>query len=247
MSGHSKWSTIKHKKGALDAKRGKLFTKLIKAITVAAKQGGGDMDANPTLRTAVATAKSNNMPSDNIDRAIKKGTGELEGVTYDEVYYEGYGPSGVAFYVHSLTDNKNRTAAEIRSVFTKNNGNMAGAGSVAWVFEAKGLITVDVDKAEEDNLMDLAIEAGAEDFSKSGDVFEIITEPQAFEDVKQALADKNIPTTISDLTRIPKNEVKVSVDDAHKVMKLIDALEDNDDVQSVYNNAEIPDDFMADA
>jgi YebC/PmpR family DNA-binding regulatory protein len=244
MSGHSKWSTIKHKKGAADAKRGKIFTKLGKAITVAARAGGGDSEINTTLRTAVLAARAANMPNDNIDRAIKRGTGELEGVSYEEVFYEGYGPSGVAIYVQCLTDNKNRTAAEMRSIFSKHNGNMAGMGSVAWLFEPKGLIVVDVDKANEETLMDLAIEAGAEDFSKSGDVYEIVTAPQDFEVVRLAIEKKSIPMKSADLTRIPKNQVAISSDDVSKILKLIDKIEDNDDVQNVYANFEIPDDMM---
>jgi YebC/PmpR family DNA-binding regulatory protein len=244
MSGHSKWSTIRHKKGAADAKRGKLFTKLGKAITIAARDGGGDINTNTTLRTAVQAARGANMPNDNIDRAIKRGTGELEGVTYEEVFYEGYGPNGVAIYVQSLTDNKNRTAAEVRSIFSKHNGNMAGLGSVAWVFESKGLIVVDVDKAAEEELMEIAIDAGAEDFSRSGDVFEIITAPQDFDMVRQALEKKDIPMQSADLTRIAKNQVPVSNDDVRKIIKLIERLEDNDDVQNVYVNIEIPDDIL---
>jgi len=244
MSGHSKWASIKHKKGAADAKRGKLFTKYIKAITVAARQGGGDPDKNPTLRLAIATAKSGNMPNDNIDRAIKKGTGDLEGVTYEDIYYEGYGPKGVAIYVHCLTDNKNRIAAEVRNIFAKNNGNMAGAGSVAWLFEQKGLIIVDAAAEKEDVLMEIVIDAGAEDFSTSGDSYEVVTTVQDYEQVKQALLDKNIQPSSAELTCIPKNQVPVDADEAKKVMKLIEALEDNDDVQNVYANFEIPDELM---
>jgi len=244
MSGHSKWSTIRHKKGAADAKRGKLFTKLGKAITIAAREGGGDITTNTTLRTAVQVARAANMPNDNIERALKRGTGELEGVTYEEVFYEGYGPNGVAIYVQSLTDNKNRTAAEVRNIFSKHNGNMAGAGSVAWVFESKGLIVVEAAKVQEEELMDIAIDAGAEDFSRSGDVFEIITAPQEFDVVRQAVEKKGIEITSADLTRIPKNQVPVSSDDVRKIIKLIDRLEDNDDVQNVYANIEIPDDML---
>jgi len=244
MSGHSKWASIKHKKGAADAKRGKLFTKYIKAITVAARQGGGDPDKNPPLRLAIATAKSGNMPNDNIDRAIKKGTGDLEGVTYEDIYYEGYGPKGVAIYVHCLTDNKNRIAAEVRNIFAKNNGNMAGAGSVAWLFEQKGLIIVDAAAEKEDVLMEIVIDAGAEDFSTSGDSYEVVTTVQDYEQVKQALLDKNIQPSSAELTCIPKNQVPVDADEAKKVMKLIEALEDNDDVQNVYANFEIPDELM---
>ncbi|MBI3999533.1 MAG: YebC/PmpR family DNA-binding transcriptional regulator, partial [Candidatus Omnitrophica bacterium] len=189
MSGHSKWASIKHKKALVDAKRGKMFTKLIREITVAAKTGGGDPDTNPRLRLAISTAKSGNMPADNIERAVKKGTGALEGVSYEEVVYEGYGPEGVAIYVQCLTDNKNRTASEIRNIFSKKNGNMAGAGSVSWLFEKKGLIVVSQDKATEDQLMELVLNAGAEDLSKAGDKFEIITGTSDFETVKKALDD----------------------------------------------------------
>ena len=246
MSGHSKWSSIKHKKGAADAKRGKLFTKFIKAITVAARNGGGDPDRNPPLRMAISTAKSANMPNDNVERAIKKGTGELEGVNYEEVYYEGYGPKGVAIYIQCLTDNKNRTAAEIRNLFSKNGGNMAGAGSVSWVFEHKGLIVVDTQAVKEDKLMECAVDAGAEDFSRSGDVFEIVVTPHDFEKVKQTLIDKNIPITSSDLTYLPKSQVPLSSDDAKHVLKLVDLFEDHDDTQNVYANFEIPDDIIND-
>src|SRR3989338_73914 len=185
MSGHSKWASIKHKKALVDAKRGKTFTKLIREITVAAKTGGGDPGSNPRLRTAISSAKSANMPVDNIDRAIKKGTGALEGVNYEEVFYEGYGPAGVAIYVQCLTDNKNRTASDIRNIFSKKSGNLAGAGSVAWIFEMKGLITVDANAATEDKLMEIVLNAGAEDFSREGDNFEIVTQPHDFEAVKK--------------------------------------------------------------
>ncbi len=244
MSGHSKWSSIKHKKGAADAKRGKLFTKLIKAITVAARNGGGDIDKNPALRVAISTARNSNMPNDNIDRAIKRGTGELEGVNYEEVFYEGYGPGGVAVYIQCLTDNKNRTASEIRNLFSKNGGNMAGAGSVSWLFEHKGLIVVEAQKVKEEKLMELAVDTGAEDFSRSGDVFEIIVAPQDFEKMKQTLIDSNIPIKSSDLTYLPKSQVNVTSDAAHNVLKLVDMLEDHDDTQNVYANFEIPDDII---
>lgn len=244
MAGHNKWSKIKHKKKASDAKRGKLFTKLIKAVTVAAREGGGDPDMNPTLRTAVSACQAANMPSDNIDRAIKKGTGELEGVVYEEVYYEGYGAGGTAVYVYCLTDNKNRTAAEVRSAFNKNNGNMAGAGSVGWIFEAKGVINVDLDKADEDELMEAVLEAGAEDFSSSEDGFEITCAPQDFDTVKKALEAKSIEPASAELTQIPKNTVKLDADDARRLFRLIDVLEDNDDVQNVYANFDIPDEIM---
>jgi YebC/PmpR family DNA-binding regulatory protein len=244
MSGHSKWASIKHKKAAADSKRGKVFTKIIKAITVAARQSGGDPEKNPGLRLAISTAKGANMPADNIERAIKKGTGELEGVVYDEVYYEGYGPSGVALYIQCLTDNKNRTAAEIRSIMSKNGGNMGGAGSVAWMFEKKGLILIALADANEDTLMEIVLEAGADDFSKSGDTYEVVTTPQTFEEVKKAITNKKIPIKSADLTAIPKNQVNVDADGARAVLHLVELLEDHDDVQNVYANFEIPDEIM---
>ena len=244
MSGHSKWASIKHKKAAVDQKRGKIFTKLIKEITMAAKSGGGDPNTNPRLRTAIHTAKSENMPADNIERAIKKGTGELEGVSYDEVAYEGYGPQGVAVLVQCLTGNKNRTAAEIRSIFTKTNGNMAGAGSVAWLFEKKGLIVVSKSKATEDQLMEVALSAGAEDLGASGENFEITSGPQEFGAMRAALDKAKVPVESVQLTMIPKIQVPVSPESARTVINLIDALEDHDDVQNVYANCDIPDEVI---
>ncbi|HNV86763.1 MAG TPA: YebC/PmpR family DNA-binding transcriptional regulator [Candidatus Omnitrophota bacterium] len=244
MSGHSKWATIKHKKAAADAKRGKIFTKIIRELTVAAKSGGGSPESNPRLRVAIQTAKDNNMPQDNITRAIKKGTGELPGVSYEEVNYEGYGPAGVAVYVQVLTDNKNRAASEIRSIFDKRGGNMAGAGSVAWIFEKKGLIVVNKSKISEDQLMEIVLSAGAEDLTADGDLFEVTCVPQDFENVKKALADKNIACESAEITMLPKNLVKVDSENAKQLLGLIEALEDHDDVQSVYNNADIPEDVM---
>ncbi len=244
MSGHNRWSTIKHKKGAADAKRGKIFTKLIREITAAAKTGGGDINTNPRLRSAVQSAKTENMPTDNIERAIKRGLGDMEGVTFDEVAYEGYGPQGVAVLAQCLTDNKNRSSAEIRSIFTKNNGNMAGAGSVAWIFEKKGLIVVDGAKSTEDALMEVAIGAGAEDLQQSDGKFEITTGPADFEAVKQALEAAKIPVESAKLTMIPKNTTPVDASGARGVLALIDALEDHDDVQNVYVNCAIPDEVM---
>ncbi len=244
MSGHSKWASIKHKKAAIDAKRGKVFTKLIREITVVAKQGGGDPETNPKLRTAIQTAKAANMPADNIERAIKKGTGELEGVTYEEVNYEGYGPQGVAILVHCLTDNKNRTASEIRSIFSKTNGNMAGAGSVAWLFEKKGFLVVPKLKTTEDQLMEIALAAGAEDLSQIGDKFEITTGPHDFWAVKEALDKANIPTETAEITMIPKNQVSVTPEIVRSVLHLIEALEEHEDVQNVYANCDIPDEVM---
>ena len=244
MSGHSKWASIKHKKALVDAKRGKMFTKLIRETTVAAKTGGGDPGTNPRLRLAIATAKSGNMPADNIERAVKKGTGALEGISYEEVVYEGYGPEGVAVYGQCLTDNKNRTASEIRNIFAKKSGNMAGAGSVSWLFEHKGLIVVHQSKATEDQLMELVLNAGAEDLSKVDDKFEILTSPSDFEAVKKALEEAHIPHESADLQMIPKNLVPVNAAHARQVLALIEALEDQDDVQHVYANCDIPDEVM---
>lgn len=244
MSGHSKWSSIKHKKAATDARRGKIFTKLIREIMVASRTGGGDPTSNPRLRTAISTAKETNMPSDNIERAIKKGTGEIEGVSYEETHYEGYGPHGVAIYVQCLTDNKNRTASEIRNIFSKRSGSMAGAGSVAWIFEKKGLIVVAKSQVSEDPLMELILAAGAEDLSQTADKFEIITEPANFEAVKTSLEKAKIKPESAELTRIPKNQVSLAPDKARAVLGLIEALEDHDDVQNVYANFEIPDEVM---
>lgn len=244
MSGHSKWASIKHKKALVDAKRGKAFTKVIREITVAAKQGGGDPDSNPRLRLAISIAKGVNMPADNIERAIKKGTGTLEGATYEEVIYEGYGPEGAAIYVQCLTDNKNRTASEIRNMFTKKGGNMAGAGSVAWLFEKKGLIVVDQKQASEDQLMELVLAAGAEDLSKTGDKFEVLTSPNDFEAVRKALEAAKIHPESASIQIIPKTLVPVSADNARTVLNLIEAFEDHDDVQNVYTNCDIPDEVM---
>ncbi len=244
MSGHSKWASIKHKKGALDAKRGKIFTKLGREIAAAAKAGGGDPQSNPRLRTAVQTARDSNMPTDNIDRAIKRGTGELEGVTYEEVMYEGYGPQGVAVIVQGLTDNKNRTAAEIRVLFSKHGGNMGGAGSVAWIFEKKGLIVVDKSKSTEDSLMEIALSAGAEDLSTQGEKFEIVSSVQDFENVRHALESAKITVDSAQLTMIPKNQAPVTVDGARSILNLIESLEDHDDVQNVYVNCDIPDELL---
>lgn len=244
MSGHSKWASIKHKKAATDAKRGKAFTKIIKELTVAARQGGGNPDANPSLRLAISKAKQANMPADNIDRAIKKGTGELEGVNYEKVMYEGYGPSGIALYVEVLTDNKNRTTAEIRNIFSKYGGNMAGSGSVAWMFEMKGYIAIDKKTIAEDALMTIALESGAEDLSSEGDTFEIKTLPQDFEAVKQALDDKSVKTESAEVTMIPKSTIKIAEDKAKQILTLVDNLEDHDDVQNVYSNFDIPEEIL---
>lgn len=244
MSGHSKWASIKHKKAAADSKRGKIFTKLIREITMAAKVGGGDPNTNPRLRTAIQSAKGENMPADNIERAIKKGTGEMEGVTYEETIYEGYGPGGVAVIVQCLSDNKNRTASEIRNIFTKTNGHMAGAGSVAWIFEKKGLVIVNKSKTSEDALMEIVLGAGAEDMQSSGDQFEITCNPHDLEAIRGALEKAQIPAEAAQITMIPKNMTPVTLDTARSVLKLVDALEDHEDVQQVYANFEIPDEVL---
>ena len=240
MSGHSKWHTIKHKKGALDAKRGKIFTKLIKEITVAARVGGsGDVDQNARLRKVVNDAKGMNMPNDTIDRAIKRGTGELEGVNYEEITYEGYGIGGVAVLVETMNDNRNRTVAEIRHLFSKNGGNLGEAGSVAWMFDKKGLIIVDKSAKSEDELFELALEAGADDMQDDGDVFEIYTSPDAFNDVHEALQKAGIEMQSAEISMIPQNYIKLEGDDAKKMLKLYDAIDDNDDVQKLYANFDI--------
>ncbi|MCC6847670.1 MAG: YebC/PmpR family DNA-binding transcriptional regulator [Deltaproteobacteria bacterium] len=242
MSGHSKWSTIKHKKAAKDAKRGKIFTKLIKEITVAARMGGGDVNANPRLRTAVTTARAQSMPTDNIERAIKKGTGELEGVTYDEVQYEGYGPAGVAIMLQILTDNRNRTVAEIRNLFAKNGGNLGENGCVGWMFSKKGIITLDKSASAEDKLFEVALDAGADDIADAGEAFEVTTPPDALEDVKSALDRAGIATTSAEVAMVAQNTVTVRGADAEQTLKLLEALEDHDDVQKVSANADIPQD-----
>jgi YebC/PmpR family DNA-binding regulatory protein len=244
MSGHSKWSTIKHKKAAKDAKRGKIFTKLIKEITVAARMGGGDINANPRLRTAVLTARGSSMPSDNIERAIKKGTGDLEGVTYEEIQYEGYGPGGVAIIAQVLTDNKNRTVSEIRRLFSKHGGNMGETGCVGWMFDKKGILTVDKSKIDEDRLMDIALDAGAEDVRDEGEVFEVVALPEDFEKVKERLDQEKIAVTSAQVCLVPKNTVDVDAKHVEQVLKLSEELEDHDDVQSVAANFNISDELM---
>ncbi len=244
MSGHSKWSSIKHKKAATDAKRGKIFTKLIKEISVSARMGGKDPDANPRLRTAIAAGKAANMPQDNIERAILKGAGELEGVTYDEVTYEGYGPGGVAVLILVLTDNRNRTVAEIRHLFSKNGGNLGETGVVAWMFEMKGVILIDADRADEDRLMEIALEAGAEDLTKEDGYFELTSDPESFETVRDTLTEQDIPLSSAEQTMVPQNTVALDTDKARQVLRLMEALEDQDDVQNVYANFDIPDAVM---
>jgi len=245
MSGHSKWSTIKHKKGAADAKRGKIFTKVIKEITVAARIGGGDIDGNPRLRLAVQNAKEVNMPQENVTRAIKKGTGELEGVQYEETSYEAYGPGGVAIFMEVMTDNKNRTVGELRATLGKNGGNMGENGCVAWIFEQKGSIIVKISEKSEEELLELAIDAGGEDMQTVDDYYEITTSVESFEPVRKATEDAGIKTQSSELTRIPQNTVNVEEKHCKPLLRLMDTLEDHDDIQKVYSNFEITDEIMA--
>jgi YebC/PmpR family DNA-binding regulatory protein len=239
MSGHSKWATIKHKKGALDAKRGKIFTRLIKEITIAAKNGGGDPDSNPRLRGAVAAAKAENMPADNIKRAIQRGTGELPGVSYEEFTLEGYGPGGVALLAEINTDNRNRTVSEIRHVFGKNGGNMAEAGAVSWMFHKKGDIIIPKAAAKEDDLMAIVIEAGGEDLRDDGDNWEILTDPASYEGVLEAVKKAGIEPAAASVGLIPQNYIKLEGAAASQMIRLMEALEDHDDVQSVHSNFDI--------
>jgi len=245
MSGHSKWSTIKRKKGAIDAKRGKIFTKIIKEITLAARLGGGDPDANARLRQAVLAAKAENMPKDNIEKAIKKGTGELEGAAaFEETVYEGYGPGGVALLVEVVTDNKNRTVSEIRHILSKHGGNLGENGCVAWMFEKKGSIVFDKADASEDALMELVLESGAEDMIEQESEYEVITDPSSFEMVKAAVDAAGLQYTLAEVSMIPQNTVELDEQKAAQVLKVMEKLEDNDDVQNVYANFDIPDDIM---
>lgn len=241
MSGHSKWATIRRKKGALDAKRGKIFTRLIREITIAARQGGGDPDGNPRLRLAIDNAKAANMPADNIDRAIKKATGELEGSQISELTYEGYGPGGAALLVEVATDNKNRTVAEIRHIFSKGNGNMGETGSVAWMFEHKGVITVGREGKSEDEMMEIVLEAGAEDLQTEEEFFVVTTSLEYFEPVRKMLIDKKFNVENASLQWVAKNHLSLSGDTAEKMMKLMDSLEECDDVQNVFTNADFTD------
>jgi YebC/PmpR family DNA-binding regulatory protein len=244
MSGHSKWSTIKRKKGAADAKRGKLFTKLIKEISAAARLGGGDPDGNPRLRTAIATAKAENMPKENIERAIKKGTGELEGTVYEELTYEGYGPGGVAVLVEVLTDNKNRTLADIRYHFSKHNANLGESGCVSWMFNLKGLILFEKNKVDEEKLLEVVLDAGAEDIREREREFEVITDPQQYEDVKGAARDAGLEYSFAEMTMIPQSTVRLQGKEAEQMLRLMEGLEDSDDIQRVYANFDIPDEVM---
>jgi YebC/PmpR family DNA-binding regulatory protein len=244
MSGHSKWATIKHKKGAADAKRGKIFTRLIKEVTMAARQGGGDPDGNPRLRTAIAAAKAENMPADNIKRAIQRGTGELEGANYEEISFEGYGPGGVAIIVECTTDNRNRAVSEIRHAFSKNGGNLGEPNSVRFMFAKKGLIVVDKAAADEEKLMALALEAGADDMSDEGDTWEITTDPAAYEAVAQAIKADNIEPIASQVTMIASTYTKLEGAAANQMIRLLETLEDNDDTQNVYSNFDMDADQM---
>jgi len=245
MSGHSKWHSIKHKKGATDAKRGKLFTKFIKEITVAARTGGGDPDANARLRKAILDAKAGNMPNDTIDRAVRRGTGAEEGVNYEEITYEGYGPGGVALLIEAVTDNRNRTVAEIRHMFSKNGGNLGEAGSVGWLFEKKGYIVIDKSARPEEELFDIAIEAGADDLRDDEDNFEIITSPENFEGVQSAIKSAGIEPQMAEVSMVPQNYVKLEGGSAQQMLRLMEAIGDHDDVQKVYANFDIDEADMA--
>lgn len=244
MSGHSKWATIKHAKGAADAKRGQVFTKLIKEISIAARMGGGNADSNPRLRTAIIKARGANMPKDNIDRAIKKGTGELEGVNYEELTYEAYAAGGVALLIEVLTDNKNRAAADVRSMLTKAGGQLATSGAVSRLFKRKGVITLDGEKYTEDQVMEVALEGGAEDVALLSDVIEVTTAPEDFEAVANALSEKSFETLSAEISMLAEQEVTLDNDATAKVLKLIDRLEENDDVQNVYSNINVPEDAL---
>jgi YebC/PmpR family DNA-binding regulatory protein len=244
MSGHSKWASIRHKKGAVDAKRGKIFSKLIKEITVAARLGGGDPEGNPRLRVAIQAAKAQNMPKDNIARAIKKGTGELAGTSYEEYNYEAYGPGGVALMMNCLTDNRNRTIADIKHIFERHGGNLGEPGCVSWMFEKRGLVVFEKNSVEEEKLLDLALEAGAEDIKESETQFEVLTDPADFESIKKVFDDEDLSYSLAEISMIPQNTVKLEGRDAERVLSLLEALEENDDVSQVYANFDIPDEVM---
>ena len=239
MSGHSKWHSIKHKKAATDSKRGRIFTRLIKEMTAAARGGGGDPDMNPRLRLAVATAKASNMPADNIKKAIMRGTGELPGVSYEDINYEGYGPGGVAIFIHVLTDNKNRTVAELRHLLSKNGGNLGETGCVGWMFDRKGCFVVEKSAADEDKLLELALGAGADDMRDDDGSFEILTTPENFEPVRAALEAQTVPTVSAEISMIPQNYIKLEGKPAHTMLKLMEALEDHEDIQNVWSNFDI--------
>ena len=245
MSGHSKWHGIKHKKAKADAIKGRVFTKVIKEITVAARHGGGDPGGNPRLRTAILAAKAANMPADNVDRAIKKGTGELPGVSYEECMYEGYGPGGVAVLVEALTDNKNRTTSELRKIFSKSGGNRGESGCVAWMFAKKGLIQVEAAKTDEEKLLTVALEAGAEDMQRAESLFEVTTAPAEFERVRGALGKAGIPMASAEVTMVPQNTLRIEGKQAQQMLQLMEDMEEHDDVQHVYANFDIPEEVMA--
>jgi YebC/PmpR family DNA-binding regulatory protein len=245
MSGHSKWATIKHKKAAVDARRGKVFTKLIRELTSAARMGGGDVDMNPRLRTAVAAAKTSNMPSDTIQRAIKKGTGDLPGEIYEEFMYEGYGAGGVAILVDVLTDNKNRTVAEIRHVFTKHGGNLGETGCVGWMFARKGFIALNANQIDEDTLLEIVLEAGGDDIKTESDVYEIVTAPETFEDMRSVLEQKGLTLDVAEVTMLPQNTIPVEGKQAEQVLRLMEALDDQDDVRKAHANFDISEEVMA--
>jgi YebC/PmpR family DNA-binding regulatory protein len=244
MSGHSKWASIKHKKGALDAKRGKIFTKLIKEISVAARLGGGDPNGNARLRQAMLAAKAENMPKDNIERAIKKGTGELEGMSYEEVNYEAYGPGGVAMLIDCLTDNKNRTVADLKHVFDRHGGSLGAPGCVSWIFEKKGVIAFDKGQVEEEKLLEVALDSGAEDVKQGDGQFEVVMNPADFERVKKAFDTSGLRYSLAEITMIPQNFVRLEGKKAEQMLNLMEALEDNDDISHVYANFDIPDEVM---
>jgi YebC/PmpR family DNA-binding regulatory protein len=245
MSGHSHWATIKHKKGAIDAKRGKMFSKLSRAIIIAAKHGGGDPETNLKLRYAIDKAREVSMPKDNIERAIKRGTGEVEGLVFEEILYEGYGPGSVAIMVEVLTDNRNRTASEIRKIFERSGGKLGSAGCVAYLFERKGLFSVDAAAIDEDTLMGVVLDAGADDLKKSGSSFEITCDPAVFTQVKEALEKKNLQLQVAEITQLPKAGMDVDVDTGHKVMRLMEALDDQDDAQNVYSSMQVSEEMVA--
>jgi YebC/PmpR family DNA-binding regulatory protein len=247
MSGHSKWHSIKHKKAATDSKRGRVFTRLIKEMTAAARMGGGDAEANPRLRLAVATAKANNMPAENIKRAIMRGTGELPGVSYEDVNYEGYGPGGVAIFMHVLTDNRNRTVAELRHLLSKNGGNLGESGSVGWIFHRKGYFVVEKSASEEDKLLEIALSAGADDMREDGGNYEILTSPESFDSVKAALEGAGIPLAASEISMVPQNYVKLEGKSAQTMLKLMEALEEHEDIQNVWSNFDIDESELQEA
>ncbi len=244
MSGHSKWSTIKHKKGKEDARRGKIFTKLIKEITIAARMGGGDLNGNPRLRSAVLAAKAENMPKDNIERAIKKGTGELPGVAYEEATFEGYGPGGTAVLVEILSDNRKRTVADIRHIFAKNGGSLGEAGCVSWMFEKKGMIVFEKEKVDEEKLMNIALEAGAQDVRETDKEFEVLTESTVFERVKNRLGEEGLAPSYAEITMVPQSTLRLAGKEAQQMVRLMESLEDSDDVQHVFANFDISDEEM---